>query len=365
MTGSSAIDKLMRPAIFAVIGASADAGKTAGRPIGYLQKQGFVGSIYPVNPKADEIAGLKSYPDVASLPQTPDVGIVLLGVERAHLAVRELAEKRACLAAIVVGSGYGETGEAGLARQKELTEAAGRMRILGPNTIGVVNLTDGIPLSASGALAMNQFTAGGISLVSESGGILGSLLSHAAARRIGLSKLVSTGNEADLDLADFLDWLADDPDTKVIALYVEAIRDAAKFRAAALKAVRAGKPMVAFKVGRSEAGSRAVVSHTGALAGADRSYNALFAQSGVIRAARFPRTCSTFLAALAAGRRLSGNRIAILTSTGGVGAPGASDSLGVAGFRLVPAPDAELPRRNGARFRPARPLPCWIAIPST
>jgi acyl-CoA synthetase (NDP forming) len=336
MTPSFAISRLMRPASVAVIGASTDAGKTAGRPIAYLQKQGFVGSIYPVNPKADEIAGLKSYPDIASLPQTPDVGIVLLGVDRAHLAVRELAA-RGCPAAIVLGSGYGETGEAGLARQKELMEAAGRMRILGPNTIGVVNLTDGIFLSASGALAMNQFTAGGISLVSESGGILGSLLSHAAGRRIGHSKLVSTGNEADLDLADFLDWLADDPDTKVITLYIEAIRDAAKFRAAALKAVRAGKPIVAFKVGRSEAGSRAVVSHTGALAGADRSYDALFAQCGVIRAARFADLLD-IPAALAAGRRLSGNRIAILTSTGGVGAL-VSDSLGVAGFDM-PAPDA-------------------------
>lgn len=336
MTPHLAISKLMRPVSVAVIGASADAGKTAGRPIAYLQKQGFAGSIYPVNPKAAEISGLKSYSDVASLPQTPDVGIVLLGVERAHLAVRELAA-RGCPAAIVLSSGYGETGEAGLARQKELMDAAGRMRILGPNTIGVVNLADGIPLSASGALAMSQFTAGGISLVSESGGILGSLLSHAAGRRIGLSKLVSTGNEADLDLADFIDWLADDPDTKVIALYVEAIRDAAKFRAAALKAVRAGKPIVAFKVGRSEAGSRAVVSHTGALAGADRSYDALFAQSGVIRAARFADLLD-IPAALAAGRRLSGNRIAILTSTGGVGAL-VSDSLGVAGFDM-PAPDA-------------------------
>jgi acyl-CoA synthetase (NDP forming) len=336
MTTPAAISRLMRPGSVAVIGASADAGKTGGRPIAYLQKQGFKGSIYPVNPKADEIAGLKSYPDIASLPQTLDVGIVLLGVERAHQAVRELAA-RGCPAAIVLGSGYGETGEAGLARQEELMEAAGQMRILGPNTIGVVNLTDGIPLSASGALAMNQFTAGCISLVSESGGILGSLLSHAAARRIGHSKLVSTGNEADLDLADFLDWLADDPDTKVIALYIEAIRDAAKFRAAALKAVRAGKPVVAFKVGRSEAGSRAVVSHTGALAGADRSYDALFAQSGVIRVARFADLLD-IPAALAAGRRLSGKRIAILTSTGGVGAL-VSDSLGVAGFDM-PAPDA-------------------------
>jgi acyl-CoA synthetase (NDP forming) len=257
-------------------------------------------------------------------------------VERAHLAVRDLAA-RGCPAAIVLASGFGETGEAGLARQKELMEAAGEMRILGPNTIGMVNVTDGIPLSPTGALAMSNFTAGGISLVAQSGGIMGSLLSHAVARCIGVSKLISTGNEVDLDLSDLIDWMADDPDTTVITLYVEAIRDAAKFRAAALKAARAGKPIVAFKVGRSEAGSRAVVSHTGALAGADRSYDALFAQSGVIRATSFSSLLD-IPAALASGRRLAGNRIAILTSTGGVAAL-VSDSLGLGGFSL-PAPDA-------------------------
>jgi acyl-CoA synthetase (NDP forming) len=337
MTQTSAIGRLLKPGSIAVIGASADATKTAGRPIAYLQKHGYTGSIYPVNPKADEIAGLRAYPDIASLPETPDVGLVLVGVERAHLAVRDLAA-RGCPAAIVLASGYGETGEAGQARQKALREAAGEMRILGPNTIGMVNVTDGIPLSPSGALAMSNFTAGGISLVAQSGGIMGSLLSHAVARCIGVCKLISTGNEMDLDLSDLIDWMAEDPDTTVITLYVETIRNAAKFRAAALKAARAGKPIVAFKVGRSEAGSRAVVSHTGALAGADRAYDALFAQSGVIRAMSFSSLLD-IPAALASGRRLAGNRIAILTSTGGVGAL-VSDSLGLGGFSL-PAPDAD------------------------
>ena len=337
MTQTSAISRLLKPSSVAVIGASADATKTAGRPIAYLQKHGYTGSIYPVNPKADEIAGLKAYPDIASLPETPDVGLVLVGVERAHLVVRDLAA-RGCGAAIVLAGGYGEVGEAGQVRDKELREAAGGMRILGPNTIGMVNVTDGIPLSPTGALAMSNFTAGGISLVAQSGGIMGSLLSHAAARCIGVSKLISTGNEMDMELSDLIDWMADDPDTTVIALYVEAIRNAAKFRAAALKAARAGKPIVAFKVGRSEAGSRAVVSHTGALAGADRSYDALFAQSGVIRAPSFSSLLDIPLG-LASGRRLAGDRIAILTSTGGVAAL-VSDSLGVGGFSM-PAPDAD------------------------
>ncbi|MCO4861202.1 acetate--CoA ligase family protein [Cupriavidus sp. WGlv3] len=331
----NAIQRLVTPRSVAVIGASADPAKTAGRPVSYLRKHGFSGAIYPVNPKVESIDGLRCYPDIASLPEVPDVGIVLLGAERAHLAVRDLAARGAG-AAIVLASGYTETGAEGARRQAQLIEAAGSMRLLGPNTIGLVNLTDNIPLSASGALEMDQFPAGSIGVVSQSGGILGALLSRAAARGIGLSKLVSTSNEVDLDLADFIDYLADDEATRVIALYVESVRNPKTFRRAALKAARAGKPVVAFKIGRSESGARAAVSHTGALAGADRMYDALFEQVGVIRAQTFSDLLD-MPAALATGRKLTGNRVAILTSTGGAGTL-VSDSLGVAGFE-TPAPD--------------------------
>lgn len=332
----NSIERLLQPRSVAVIGASADPTKTAGRPVSYLLKHSFAGRIYPVNPKVAEISGLECFPDVSSLPETPDVGIVLLGAERAHLAVRELAA-RGTAAAIVLASGYTETGEQGARRQQQLMEAAGSMRILGPNTIGLVNLTDSIVLSATGALEMEHFPVGAIGVVSQSGGILGALLSRAAARGIGLSKLVSTSNEVDLELADFIDVLADDEATRVIALYVETVRNPAKFRAAALKAARAGKPIVAFKIGRSEAGAQAAVSHTGALAGADRMYDALFRQCGVIRAQTFGDLLD-IPAALATGRKLRGKRVAILTSTGGAGTL-VSDSLGVAGFE-TPAPDA-------------------------
>ncbi|WP_230970810.1 acetate--CoA ligase family protein [Nitrogeniibacter aestuarii] len=330
-----AISKLIKPRSVAVIGASADLNKTAGRPVSYLRKHGFDGDIYPVNPRAETIDGLRCYPDVASLPAVPDVGIVLLGAERAHLAVRDLAARGAA-AAIVLASGYTETGAEGARRQKELIEAAGDMRLLGPNTIGLVNLTDNIPLSASGALEMEHFPVGSIGVVSQSGGILGAFLSRAAARGIGLSKLISTSNEVDLELADFIDHLVDDEATRVIALYVETIRNPEKFRAAALKAARAGKPVVAFKIGRSEAGAKAAVSHTGALAGADRMYDALFRQVGVIRAQTFGDLLD-IPAALSTARVLKGRRVAILTSTGGAGTL-VSDSLGVSGFD-TPAPD--------------------------
>ncbi|APG09980.1 6-carboxyhexanoate--CoA ligase [Bradyrhizobium japonicum] len=337
----NAIARLVRPRSVAVIGASADPGKTSGRPVSFLQKHGFSGAIYPVNPKVERIGELACYPDVGALPAVPDVGIVLLGAERAHLAVRELA-KVGGAAAIVLASGYTETGEEGALRQKELLEAAGSMRILGPNTIGLVNLTDNIVLSASGALAMDHFPDGPIGLVSQSGGILGAMLSRAAARGIGLSKLVSTSNEADLELSDFIEFLAADEATKVIALYVEAIRHPARFREAVRKAREAGKPVVAFKIGRSEAGAKAAVSHTGALAGSDRMYDALFRQLGVIRAKTFEDLLD-IPAALAARRKLCGKRVAILTSTGGAGTI-VSDSLGVAGFE-TPAPDTETATR--------------------
>ncbi|WPG41433.1 acetate--CoA ligase family protein (plasmid) [Variovorax sp. EBFNA2] len=336
MNAMSPISRLLHPRSVAVIGASADVTKTAGRPVSYLVKHGFSGAIYPVNPKVERIGELTCYPDVASLPGVPDVGIVLLGAERAHLAVRDLAA-RGCAAAIVLASGYTETGEEGARRQQQLIEAAGDMRILGPNTIGLVNLSDNIVLSATGALEMAHFPVGGIGVVSQSGGILGALLSRAAARGIGLSKLISTSNEVDLELADFIDHLADDQATKVIALYVETVRDPAKFRNACLKAARAGKPVVAFKIGRSEAGAQAAVSHTGALAGADRMYDALFQQVGVIRAQTFSDLLDIPVA-LATGRKLHGKRVAILTSTGGAGTL-VSDDLGMAGFD-TPPPDA-------------------------
>jgi acyl-CoA synthetase (NDP forming) len=333
---TEAISRLLKPRSVAIIGASGDPLKTSGRPAAYLLKHGYAGKIFPVNPKLDRIGDWPCYPDIAALPEVPDVAIVLLGAERAHVAVRALAAL-GTPCAIVLASGYGETGDIGAQRQAQLLEAAGTMRILGPNTIGLVNLTDGIVLSPSGALEMEHFPVGSIGVVSQSGGILGSLLSRAAARGIGLSKLISTSNEVDLELSDFINALVDDDATRVIALYIESIRHPHKFREAALRASRAGKSIVAFKIGRSEAGAKAAVSHTGALAGTDRMYDALFRQTGVIRAQTFSDLLDVS-AALATRRALHGKRIAILTSTGGAGTL-VSDSLGMLGFD-TPAPDA-------------------------
>ena len=330
------LNTLLSPKSVAIIGASSDPKKTAGRPIAYLQKHGYSGKIFPVNPKISEINGLTCFASIADLPEVPEVAIVLLSAERAHTAVKALSDL-GTQAAIVLASGYAESGPEGLQRQTQLLSAAGKMRILGPNTIGLVNLTERIVLSASGALEMDHLAGGNIAVVSQSGGILGALLSRATAKGVGLSKLISTSNEVDLELSDFVDHLVDDPHTDLIMLYIEAIRHPDKFRDAALRAAAKGKPIVAFKIGKSEAGAKAAVSHTGALAGSDRMYDAFFAHTGILRAQTFSDLLD-ISAALATGKKLMGQRVAILTSTGGAGTL-VSDAIGVCGFE-TPPPDA-------------------------
>jgi acetate---CoA ligase (ADP-forming) len=332
-----AISCLMVPKSIAVIGASTDAQKTAGKPIYYLQKNNYQGKIFPVNPKVEQIAGLQCFPNIAALPETPDVAIILVGTDAAIQVVAELAKINTPVA-IVLTSGFAETGPEGVHKQNELMRVAGKMRILGPNTMGMVNLTDQITLSPSGALAVDNLMKGSVSLVSQSGGVLGALLSRASARGIGLSKLISTSNEVDLGLADFIDYFVDDPATQIILLYIESIRQPQKFMDAAKRARNVGKPIVVFKVGKSEAGMQAAISHTGAIAGSDRLYDALFEQAGIIRA----RTFADFLdipIILSTRKPLLGKRVAVLTSTGGAGTL-IADSLGEHGF-LLPAPDID------------------------
>ena len=331
----NALGKLLRPRSVAIVGASADEGKLTGRPLLYLEKYGFTGAIYPVNPRYETIGKHRCYSEIAALPEPPDVAIVLISGARVIDAVRQLAAIDAGVA-IVLASGLGESGPEGRARQEELKRAAGAMRVLGPNTIGVVNIGEKIALSASNALVSDELIAGNIALVSQSGGILGSLLSRAQAAGIGFSKLIATGNECDLEVAEFIDNLVDDPATNVIALYLEGLRKPKAFQAAVMRAHAAGKPVVAFKVGRSESGAQSAVSHTGALAGSDAAYDALFKQFGVIRAERYSDLLDIPMM-LSRGRMLKGRRLAIITSTGG-SASLLADAAGMVGFD-TPAPD--------------------------
>jgi acyl-CoA synthetase (NDP forming) len=340
----SPLDRLIRPRSVAIIGASADPTKTAGRPLKYLKRHGFTGDIYPINPRYEDLDGTRCYPDVASLPGVPDAAIILVGADRAESYVRDLSQLGTA-ATIILAGGYAEVDEEGQARQRALRAAAGTMRILGPNTVGVVNVVDRVTLSASGALDVEGLRAGGIALVSQSGGILGSVLSRAAFRGAALSRLIATGNEADLEICDFIDYLIADPETSVIALYIEGLRNSGRFRRAALAAAQAGKALVVYKVGRSEAGARSTASHTGALAGEDRLYDALFAQVGAIRADRFSDFIDIAIA-LSIKQRMPGKRLAILTTTGGAGAL-VADACGLLGYD-TPAPSPTVTSELGA-----------------
>ena len=344
MAGRSAIDRLLRPESVAIIGASSDPAKTAGRPLHYLRLHGFTGEIWPINPRYDDIDGQRCYGSVADLPGPPDAAIILVGPTHAEQYLRDLAAAGAG-AAIAIGGGYAEIGAAGAVRQERLREAAGDMRLLGPNTIGAVNLIDRITLSASGALDVQDRQVGKIAMVSQSGGILGSILSRAAWRGVGLSHLVATGNEADLEVCDFVEYLMDDPATSVIALYLETLRNPGRFRKIAGQARRAGKPIIVFKVGRSEPGARSAASHTGALSSEDRLYDGMFEQMGVIRVTSYSDLIDVPMA-LTAGVKLTGKRLAILTSTGGAGGL-IADVCGMAGFD-APPPGAKTAKRLGA-----------------
>lgn len=343
MTGNS-LECLFRPRSVALVGASSDPAKIGGRPLHFLVKHGFSGEIWPVNPRAAEIGGIRCYPDIESLPAAPDVAMVLVGPAHAAESIRALAA-RGTGAAVVLAGGFAESGDDGTARQAALVEAAGGMRLLGPNTIGLLNMTDGITLSASGALDVEHRYTGGVAVVSQSGGILGSLMSRAATQGVGLSHLIATGNEADIDVGDAVMYLAGDPATRVIALYLETIRKPAEFRNAAAAVAKAGKKLVVYKVGRSEAGARSAASHTGALAGEDRVFNAFFRQIGAIRAERYSDLID-IPAAIATAPDLAGGRVAIVTHTGGA-AGLVADVCGMAGLE-TPPPGPETTRRLAA-----------------
>jgi acyl-CoA synthetase (NDP forming) len=335
------LDRLVRPRTVAIIGASSDPSRTAGRPFKYLQMHGFRGTTYLINPRATSIDGLPCYPSIDALPTTPDVGLILVGPERVLDAVHELAAL-GTPTAIVLAGGYAEVGGEGIERQQALREAAGSMRLLGPNTIGIVNVVDGTVLTPSIALEITPLTPGRVGLVSQSGGLLGSILSRAEAKGVGFSRLIATGNEADIEAAEAVDYLLDDDATEVIALYIEGLRNPARFRAAARRAASLGKPIVVFKIGRSEAGARSASSHTGAMAGADRVYDAMFEQHGVIRAATYADLIDV-PAALTSKRRPAGRRMGILTSTGGAGVL-VSDACGMVGFEAPPPDEATVAR---------------------
>ncbi|MEP6872926.1 MAG: acetate--CoA ligase family protein [Burkholderiales bacterium] len=316
---SAALQALLRPRSVAVIGASDDPLRIGGRPIAYMLRQGYRGRLMPVNPKRRHVQGLAAYESVAALPETPDVGIVALPAAQVAATVAELGA-RGAKSAIVFSAGFAESGAEGDLLQRDLMAAARAhgMRLLGPNTLGLLHTRSSFYGSFVSSVELGMPRPGPVGIVSQSGAYGGHLLAVATAHGIGLSACVMTGNEADLTLGDMLQAMVDDADTEVIALYSEGIRDADRFIAALAAARRAKKPVVMMKVGRSRVGRAAAQSHTASIAGDDLVIGAVLAEFGVVRAQSTEQLLDI---ARLATRRIypAGNTLGVITVSGGAG----------------------------------------------
>ncbi len=355
----SALTPLLAPRSVAVIGASSDPTRIGGRPIAYMIARGFSGPILPVNPNRDSIQGLKAYPDIASLPEVPDVAVVAVAAENAVEAITRLAEA-GTKAAIVLTAGFAEVGEAGAALQASMVAAARSrgMRLLGPNCLGLFNARIGFFPIFSTSVEGGWPLPGRIAIASQSGAYGTHLFAIARNRRMGTPLCVTTGNEADVTLAEIIGWMAEDPDTDVIAAYSEGIRDGERFMAALEVARAARKPVVMMKVGRSALGQAAARSHTASIAGDDAVTDAVLEEFGVVRARNTEELLDI---AYAATQRIypARNTLGVITISGGAGVL-ISDVAETLGLAMPPMPaEAQAKLRALVPFSaPSNPVDC-------
>ncbi len=345
------IDALLRPRSIAIAGASADAGKLGALPLTFLHKYGYSGALYPINPNVADIDGLPCYPHIGAIEGAIDLLVIAISAAR----IPELL--RACRpgqvkAAIVLSSGYAELGVDGVASQDELRTLAldKGIRFIGPNSVGLANLGDGIIPSISQVFDQPNLQSGPIAFVTQSGAVGTAVMALAHAEQLKIGHFVSTGNEGDLEFADFCEYFADDPSVATIAGYLEGVRDGPKFIRAVKHAARAGKPVILLKVGTSDVGGRAVRSHTGALAGAEEVYKAAFREHGIVRADSVEQLVD-FLKVFSTLPRISRHRqprVAILSHSGGAGVL-VADSCHEEGLD-VRKPSESLARRLGERL---------------
>ena len=317
------LDSLFQPKSVAVIGASGRAYSVGGTLWRNVRTGGFGGAIYPVNPKYKELDGRRCYARVDQLPEAPELAVICTPPATVVELMRQLAQ-RGTQAVVVITAGLS-------AEQKQAMLDIARprlMRILGPNCVGLLAPHTGLNAS----FAHIPARPGQLAFISQSGALVTAMLDWAEARDIGFSHFVSLGEHADVDFGDMLDYLANDPQTRAILLYIESIDDARKFMSAARAAAR-NKPVIAVKAGRSEQGSRAAASHTGALAGSDEVYDAAIARAGMLRVDSLEQL---FLAAeiLTRFRAPIGDRVTILTNGGGAGVM-AADACAAQGVPLA------------------------------
>ncbi len=329
---------LLNPTSVAIVGASDDATRIGGRPIAYMRSQGFKGQIWPVNPKRDSIQGIQAYPTIAALPGVAEVAIVAVAAASVEAVIADLAAAgtKVC---IVFTAGFAEIGGAGADLQNTMLAARGDsgMRILGPNTLGIVNARSGFFGSFISSVELGMPLPGRIAIISQSGAYGGHLLSAATAAGIGISACVMTGNEADISLGELVQMMVDDEDTDVIALYSEGIREGAGLLRAFAAARAKRKPVVMMKVGRSAVGSEAAQSHTASIAGNDRVIDAVLREFGVVRASTTEQMLDI---ARIATRGIFPSRkdLGVVTVSGGAGVI-ISDAATDAGLTLPPMPE--------------------------
>lgn len=334
-----ALDPLFHPRSVAVVGASSDPRKIGGRPMAYMLRSGFEGELLPINAGQAEVQGVRAYPSLRAVGCPVDLVIVAVGGAHVPAVVDEAIEQQA-RSVVVFSSGFAEMGDEGRRVQERMAERCARagVRLLGPNCIGVFNARQAMYATFMSALEHEQFEPGHVGIVSQSGAIGSYLYGLAGDRGVRFSHFVATGNEAGLDVADCIDWMARDEDTRVVMAYLEGCRDGDRLYRALEQARLRRKPVILMKVGRTEQGAAAAASHTGSLAGSDVVYDAVLRETNAWRANSMEEMVDLAYAC-SIGPLPRGNRLGVVTPSGGVGVI-ATDEAARTGLVLPTLPQA-------------------------
>ncbi len=316
----SDLERFFSPKSIALIGASQDLITISGQPLSHLLNHGYSGKLYPVNPRYPEILGHKCYPAVADLPETPDLAIILINAARVA-DILEQCGKKGVPYVVIFTSGFSETGGEGVALQKRLTDIARQYNIgvIGPNCQGMMNVADKVWAGFGSVFFTQEFPAGGVSMVSQSGGFGFSVLALSSLDGgLAFRQMVTTGNEIGVSTLDFVDYFIRDPQTSMIVGYIEGVKDAHRLLGIGMKAMDAGKPILMWKVGNTDEGQKAAASHTANLGGAMALYKAAFKQTGIIQIDDI-QDMVDYGRMFRCGKLPKGNRIAMITVSGGAG----------------------------------------------
>jgi len=334
------LDPFFDPAAVAIVGASSDPERIGGRPVRFLREAGFARPVHAVNKSGGDVQGLPAYTSVVDVPGVVDHAIICVPAPAVAAAVRDCIAKRVrCIQ--VLTAGFAELGADGRALQDEivaLCRSAG-VRLIGPNSLGLLNVANGLHATFSTLLDGAKPRPGAIALATQSGAFGSCAYGMATLRGLGFSKIVATGNEADVDVAECIAYLADDPTTRVILAALESCRDGEALRRALVKASRAGKPVVVMKVGRTDLGASAASTHTGSLAGNDAAYDAVFAECGAYRAESIEEMLDIAYLCTVSRMLPGGRSLGVVTGSGGIGVL-IADHAGELGLAMPPLPKA-------------------------